>query len=189
MMYFLLYVDDPNGNCKKSINSKLPEIIGTDKYNNKELIERFKAGMKGDKANGFVSSELFASQDKPNFIFEKLKAFDLADTTRKSVSRFVLTLCELWCGLEPQTALELLSDKNPPEIEHIFPASRSSESDRPDYLFRLENVCLLERSINSFVGNKMLWEKDKNGQLIGKLIKVKDKSSCYYNSSFKMPKM
>ena len=87
MMYFLLYVDDPNGNSKKSINSKLPKLIKENSENTEEtLINK----MWGE----LILDNLYKGEiDKELYIYEKLCAFDLADRTPKHIARFILLLC------------------------------------------------------------------------------------------------
>ena len=173
MLYFLLYVDDPNGNSKKSINSKLPQQIKS-KCSRDKLV---------------LDTQLFTEGDKTDYVFEKLAAFDLARNTRKAVARFILMLCELWCGLDVKIALKQIESKKQSEIEHIFPANPDSENLRdmdtnvPESLFRLQNVCLLEANINKAVGNKKLRDK-----LTGKG-KKKGEDINYRNSEFVMPSM
>lgn len=175
MLYFLLYVDDPNGNSRKSINSKLPKLIGTNDPH---------AALKEDIKTLVLDETLYNPKltNVPRvseYIFDKLSAVDLTRSTRKCVARFLLTLCELWCGLSEEKALELL--KSDSEIEHIFPANPEENiSDCPDYLFRLQNVCLLEREINVNIGNKMLaYDSPKDGKLEGK--------NSYGSSQYIMP--
>ena len=81
---------------------------------------------------------------------------------------------------------ELINSKEPGEIEHIFPANPNVSLDksfvRPNYISKLENVCLLEAKLNKKVSNHMLKEKDKKDNEVGKLESYKD-------SKFSMPKM
>ena len=190
MLYFLLYVDDPNGNAKKSINSKLPVIIKDYSSDPAEALE-------GENLWEHLIIDLVIrnAKDKPEYIFEKLCAFDLADRTSKKIARFILLLCELWCGLSIDTAIKKLKSNKPSEIEHIFPANPDEKKSEllqeakikcPEYLSKLENVCLLEQNINKQVGNKML-KDNKTGEIKGKL-EDKDKA-VYSRSEFVMPRM
>ena len=136
------------------------------------------------KNEKFIIDDIyFSTNDKHKYIFDKLCAFDLAKSTQKRIARFILFLCELWCGLDISTALKKLNGEKPPEIEHIFPANpekkyASYKNKKPDHISKLENVCLLEAGINKKVGNNMLIQNDKNGKL-----------ELYKESDFIMPNM
>ena len=196
MLFFLLYVDDPNGNSKKSINGKLPKIIKESNCD-EALLEK----IWGTGDCKFVLDDQYPTTYKSDnhgayrYIFDKLCSFDLVGDTKKNVARFILLLSELWCGLDIGTAIDELDSKldiningkntnKPSEIEHIFPANPSNSLKLPDgfekpiFINQLMNVCLLESGINKTVGNKMLKQQDKCGKLF-----------YYKNSRFITPYM
>lgn len=157
MMYFLLRVDDPNGNSKKSINSKLPRLIGeTDSFAD-NMWDKEKLQLIIDDVYPTIKER----EKREERIFQYLCSYDLAQNTPKHIARFILLLCELWCGLDIRTAIEELDSSKPSEIEHIFPANPPKDIDvtRPEYISKLMNVCLLEAGINKTVGNNMLEKK------------------------------
>ncbi|GEM_PF-5809237 len=95
---------------------------------------------------------------------------------KKHTGKFILLLCEIWCGLSFSNACEKFDSG---EIEHIFPANPSEKINfpndfiKPSYMGKLMNVCLLEAKFNKKIGNQML---------AGKLLQ-------YENSKFIMPHM
>lgn len=192
MLYFLLYVDDPNGNDKKSVNSKLPKLIRM--HPNKKIYTRNHI-QEGESAQAIISDDvLHQSGDCQTYVWDKLLATDLVRTMRVNVSRFILMMVEIWMGVDSKQALECLDLKfmNKCDVEHIFPANKEDIPDGvlpPRYLYRLGNVCLLESKINRSIGNNMLYEiklktikNEKQPVSVGKLEQYKD-------SKFHMPHM
>ena len=156
MLYFLLYVMDRSGNDKKSINRKLPQLVGVN--------ERLSICCGGQH---LIQDTIQRDEKEIETVWrEFVCTYDLG-TARREVARFLLLKIENWLGLknEPGTSTgldALLRDQNL-EVEHIHPISVPD----PDLRMNaLENICLLEKPINASVRDKPLMDL-KNGK--GKL--------------------
>lgn len=166
MMYFLLYVDDEDGNSKKSINKKLPVLVG------KDIKNQFakESNQDGNLILDALLSSNFAQFDLYDYIWGKIEVVDLIRYTKRNIARFLLYLLEIWYESTKDIQfswekIEAIINQDVPDIEHIFPANPAEDEFpndfvRPDYLFRLQNVCLLEASINRAVGNGMMVVKN-----------------------------
>ena len=190
LIYFLLYVMDRSRNDKKSINAKLPCLIEKDE-------------------NIFVNCPIndgssILSQTEINSLTKGKEAEDIwknyvetADigAFKKTTSRFILYFIEYWLGnTDLGKIIEGESSGNIPELEHIFPLSQENENitniKRPAFVNRLQNVCLLEKSINSSVGNSCLIKDPNKKSAKCKLLPAANGDKKYYGESkFIMPKM
>ena len=181
-LYFLLYVMDRNGNDKKSINSKLPRLAGSQE----ELTIR---------SNGLTLLNESLWRDD----FEEIRkvwedfvcTYDLGGT-KKAVARFLLLRIEYWLGLPEENLYNFLKEKIPPEVEHIRPIS---DPVLELHMNCLENICLLEKRINTSVSDKPL--VDMTGKAMEKLQEAKKSSEGqkdkerkgYFDSKLVMPRM
>ena len=110
-----------------------------------------------------ISDASLWTSRNPEYLWKKMEAVDLTRTMKKNITRFLLILCELWYKMPFEDAEKLMLSgkiKNC-DIEHIFPANPDvllipEDFQRPDYLYRLQNVILLESFINRSVSNGML---------------------------------
>lgn len=178
LIYFLLYTDDPTGNSRKSINSKLPELAGIDPsdltgIDPSDLTISISAfnGKDYNLIDDVVLKQGTAF-DHAEYLWDKLTGLDLTRSTRRNVSRTILFLTELWNGLSFEEAYDMIRPQKSgisylydTDIEHIYPANPLNTLklpegfNPPEYLYRLQNVCLLESSINRKVSNGMLLSK------------------------------
>ena len=167
MLYFLLYVMDRNGNDKKSINGKLPKLVGcnTDpaiRCNEQTLL-----------------NEALTTQTDPKIVWDQyVTTYDYGNA-RKAVARFLLLQIERWLGLPEDDLQRYLAGQKSDlvEVEHIHPISTPDASLRMN---SLENICLLEKSINISVSDL---------PLEGKLHPAEQSRHCYKDSRLKMPAM
>lgn len=163
MLYFLLYVMDRNGNDKKSINSKLPKLIGVNdtlKIHSKELN---------------LINETINKNDIMNIWDNFVCTYEIGNA-RHAVARFILLKIEQWLGLGNDMLEKYMESVPLPELEHICPVSNP---DNTLYMNRLENVCLLEKDINASIGNHELSIKLNGTNTL----------KGYCGSGFIMPKM
>ena len=157
MIYFILYIDDPTGNDRKSINAKLPRLVDINPDN---LLIKMNDS---EESLELISDASLWTSRNPEYLWKKMEAVDLTRTMKKNITRFLLILCELWYKMPFEDAEKLMLSgkiKNC-DIEHIFPANPDvllipEDFQRPDYLYRLQNVILLESFINRSVSNGML---------------------------------
>lgn len=149
MLYFLLYVMDRNGNDKKSINSKLPRLVGSQEA----LTIRCQK-----PTLTLLNESLWRDDDKGIQAVWKdfVCTYDLGGA-KKSVARFLLLRIECWLGLS-QTALnKALKGEGAPEVEHIHPISDPIQE---LHMNCLENIFLLEKVINISVSDRKLMDLD-----------------------------
>lgn len=186
MVYFLLYALKGTANDRKSINRKLPKLVGRVSCQ-KPLQLVF-----GDVDDDILISQLATSH--------KADAETLAETVwknlceqnitsmRREAAGFLLLSLENWMDASWKEGQAFNIDKKTTlEIEHICPVSDAKWPNgvpRPR-LYALENLCLLEKTINVHVSDKMLTVKNGDGKL---QTNAKSKKT-YSNSSLKMPKM
>ena len=176
---------DRSGNDKKSINSKLPHLIG--KGPDKIYVDSALVG----NSSILSQTELIELsqgniEDIANIIWDNYVTTAEIGAFKKTTSRFILYFIEYWLGNNNLKDI-IANDKKgtTPELEHIWPLSKENADiygiAKPTFVNRLENVCLLEKSINSSVGDSYLVEKSKG--------KLQPASKGYGKSKFKMPNM
>jgi len=168
-LYFLLYTDDPNGNGKKSVNSKLPRLIKLQSpkiYSNSSINDQ--------EIRIMVDDVFYESKNITEYIWDKILAANLANM-KANITRFILMMLEIWMGMDVNTAFEILNTENgkrynildKSEIEHIFPANPGPDLNNvpsPGYLYSLENIFLLEGEINKSIKNKILTAAAQEGK-------------------------
>lgn len=189
VLYFLLYVMDRNGNDKKSINAKLPRLT-----DGREVVIRY------PEENLTLLNESIQSreEDIKTVWDEFVCTYNFGDA-RKPVARFLLLMIERWLAPDTDQGNQLirffLSGQKKPlddaEVEHIRPISKAVSGLRMN---GLENVCLLEKKINTSVSDKNLLPGSKSGKLAvlekGTNAKKKEKEErVYLESRLLMPGM
>lgn len=199
LFYFLLYVMDRSGNDKKSINAKLPRMVGY--YANQMKIRKEGSEIPSKVLTDSERGILFGSSNIPETIWtDYVLTTDLYDISKES-SRFILYLIEYWLGMDIGTldgmVLLDISGKAIPEVEHIYPVSRDKNQGGAGLnLNWLENVCLLEKEINISVGNKGLLDgkvgklayQDQKGNMQYHWVSGQ-RQHTYLESRFLMPRM
>jgi len=193
MYYFFLYVMDKSGNDKKSINAKLPKLVGAMPDAMKICKDKTKNAVASSILTDSERGILFNGQNKINETIwhNYVMTVDLIDTS-KEISRFILYLVEYWLGMDIAVLDRIVLDdvidgKKTPDIEHIHPASKDKKDDASGLNINwLENICLLESDINRSVGDKSLYNvKDRVGKLIKK--EGQTRTHTYKESRFIMP--
>ena len=186
-VYFLLYAMQGTANDRKSINSRLPRLVGTIKG---EQHLRLACG-----DNILIRQLATRHKEDAKDISETVWRSHLCKQRFTSMGKaavFLLLSLENWMekgGWKDGKAFDEINQNTILEIEHICPVSDANwpsnvESEKPR-LSALENLCLLEKTINISVSDKMLMGKDGDGKL-----KTNKKSkTTYWDSSRKMPKM